>query len=48
MGVPDSQWYPWNLNLINNMEDIVVILGSILKINLCVPTIENNMGTIVK
>ena len=40
--------YPWNLNLINNMEDIVVILGSILKINLCVPAIENNMGTIVK
>ena len=30
------------------MEDIVVILGSILKINLCVATIENNMGTIVK
>ena len=23
----DSQMYPWNFNLINNVEDIVIILG---------------------
>ena len=26
--MPDLQWYPWNLYLINNGDDIVVFLGS--------------------
>ena len=47
MGMPDSQRYPWNLYLINNMDDIVVSPGSIHKINLCVPAVKNNMGTFV-
>ena len=27
MTMPDSQRYPWNINLINNVEDIVDFLG---------------------
>ena len=27
MTIPDSQRYPWNINLINNVEDIVDFLG---------------------
>ena len=28
--MPDLQWYPWNLNLIKNVEDTVVFLCLIL------------------
>ena len=27
MAMSDSQWYPWKLYLINNVEDIIVFLG---------------------
>ena len=27
MAMPDSQWYHWNLYLINNVENIVIFLG---------------------
>jgi len=33
--MPDSQWYPSKLYLINNVEDIVVFLG--LSDNICFP-----------
>jgi len=38
MTMPDSQWYPSKLYLINNVEDIVVFLG--LSDNICFPAVE--------
>ena len=43
MSMPYSQWYPWNFYLINNVEDIVVLLGFkrlILVIPICFPIVE--------
>ena len=31
--IPDSQRYPSNLYLINNVEDIIIFLNSLLKVH---------------
>ena len=27
MAMPDSQWYPWNLSFIINVDDFIDVLG---------------------